>query len=125
MDNKIPVNRTREKFFDRRLKTLTLIAFLILVWIIVIHFFSGYIKSNIQKSWNEISVEKDQQQSRVVSDLFNEYQSDVNNLSEKLTNNPDLRRQVQRSDPKKLFEELFKSTGKNFPSLKRWGFIHI
>ena len=108
MDNKIPVNRTREKFFDRRLKTLTLIAFLILVWIIVIHFFSGYIKLNVQKSWNEISVEKDQQQSRVVSDLFNEYQSDVNNLSDKLTNNPDLRRQVQRSDPKKLFEELFK-----------------
>ncbi|MEO8447670.1 MAG: hypothetical protein ABI528_09255, partial [bacterium] len=87
---------------------MTLIAFLILVWIIVIHFFSGYIKLNIQQSWNEISVEKDQQQSRVVSDLFNEYQTDVNNLSEKLTNNPDLRRQVQRSDPKKLFEELFK-----------------
>lgn len=108
MDNKLPVNRTRGKFFDRRLKTLTLIAFLILVWIIVIHFFSGYIKLNISDSWNEISAEKDQQQSIVVSNLFNEYQSDVNNLSEKLTSNPELQKQVQRSDPKKLFEELFK-----------------
>ena len=108
MDNKLPVNRIREKFFDRRLKTLTLIAFLILVWIIVIHFISGYIKLNVSENWNEISVEKNQQQSKVVSDLFNEYQSDVNNLSEKLVNNPDLQKQVQRSDPKKLFEELFK-----------------
>lgn len=108
MDKKLPVNRIREKFFDRRLKTLTLIAFLILVWIIVIHFFSGYIKLNVSENWNDISVERNQQQSKVVSDLFNEYQSDVNNLSEKLVNNPDLQKQVQRSDPKKLFEELFK-----------------
>ncbi len=108
MDKKLPVNRIRDKFFDRRLKTLTLIAFLILVWIIVIHFFSGYIKLNVSENWNDISVERNQQQSRVASELFNEYQSDVNNLSEKLVNNPDLQKQVQRSDPRKLFEELFK-----------------
>ena len=108
MDNKLPLNRIREKFFDRRLKTLTLIAFLILVWIIVIHFFSGYIKLNISKNWNEISVEKELQQNKVVTDLFNEYQTDVNNLSEKLANNPDLQKPVQKSDPKKLFEELLK-----------------
>ncbi|MEP7147061.1 MAG: ATP-binding protein [bacterium] len=85
-----------------------MIAFLILVWIIVIHFFSNYIKSNISESWKDVSAEKTVQQTAVVENLFNEYQSDLNNFSEKLISNTEITKQVQRSDSKKLFEEIFK-----------------
>ncbi|MEO8663848.1 MAG: ATP-binding protein [Ignavibacteria bacterium] len=108
MDNNIPVNTGSGKFLDRRFKTLVLIAFLIFMWIIVIHFFSDYLKSNIDKNWNEISNEKNIQHASIVTTLFNENQTDLNNLSETLTSNPDIVKQVQRSDSKKLFEEILK-----------------
>lgn len=108
MDNYIPVNSKSGNFFDRRLKTLALIAFLIFVWIVVIHLFSDYIKSNITQNWNEIYHEKTSLQSKTVINLFNEFQSDLNKFSEGLTSNPDVLKQVQRSDSKKLFEELLK-----------------
>ncbi|MBK8550050.1 MAG: hypothetical protein IPL53_02910 [Ignavibacteria bacterium] len=108
MDNNIPINSKRGNFFDRRLKTLALIAFLILVWIVVIHFFSDYIKSNITQNWNAIYNEKTSRQKETVISSFSEFQSDLNNFSERLTSNSDVLRQVQRSDSKKLFEELLK-----------------
>ncbi len=108
MDNNIPVNSISKKFFDRRLKTLSLIAFLILIWIVVIHFFSDYIKSNVAQNWNDISSEKTSLQSGIALNLFNEFQSDLNNVSVQLSSNPDLVKQIQRSDSRKLFEELFK-----------------
>ncbi|MDQ3193548.1 MAG: hypothetical protein M3P82_00975, partial [Bacteroidota bacterium] len=108
MDKKLPINTNPGKFFDRRFKTLVLIAFLIFIWIIVIHFFSDYIKSNLDENWNDISEEKTAQQNAIAANLFNEYQTDLNSFSEMLTSNPDITRQIQRSDSKKLFEEIFK-----------------
>jgi len=96
------------KFFDRRLKILTLIAFLIFIWIIVIELLSGYIQSNINSSWNEIESEKTSEQSRIATGLFNDYQNKLNELSENFTQNAVILKLVQKSDSKKLFEELFK-----------------
>lgn len=107
MEKKHSINSGRSKFFDRRLKILTLIAFLIFVWIIVIHFLSGYIESNINKNWTEIESEKITEQTGIATALFNDYQNKLNELSENFTANPDIRKYVQRSDSKRLFEELF------------------
>ena len=101
-------NNGVQNFFDRRLKILTLIAFLIFVWTIVIHFLSGYIQSNISSNWNDIESEKKTEQSRIATGLFNDYQYKLNELADNFTNNPDILKYVQRSDSKRLFEELFK-----------------
>ena len=85
---------------------MVFIAFLIFLWILAIHFVSGYIKSNVTQNWDEISAEKISLQSETISKLFDTYQTDVNNLSEKIISDPDIARQIQRSESKKLFEEL-------------------
>lgn len=108
MDNKISLNTNSGNFFDRRLKILVLIAFLIFIWMVVIHFASEYINSNITQNWDKISAEKTSQQKEIVINLFGNYQSDVLKLSESICSNPDIVKQVQRSDSKKLFEELLK-----------------
>jgi len=108
LDKNQSLNKDPDKFFDRRLKILFSVAFLIVVWIIVIHFFSEHIKTSFAEEWNTIAGEKTLAQSKVVTDLFGDYQNELNSLSERLTTNPDIMKQVQRSDPKKLFEELLK-----------------
>lgn len=94
------------KFFNRRLKTLLLIALLILVWIIIIHFFSSYIKSSSETNWIEIDTEKIAQQNEVAKNLFGAYQSELNKFSESICSNTDIVKQIQKSDSKKLFESL-------------------
>ena len=108
MDKNTPINSKKEIFFDRRLKTLALIAFLIFAWIVVIHLFSVYIKSNIDKNWTEISNEKITEQSKSVLNSFSKFQSGLNDLTESIISNQDLTKQVQRSDSKKLFEQVLK-----------------
>ena len=108
MENNTPINTKKNILFDRRLKTLTLIAFLIFVWIVVIHLFSSYIQSNIAQNWNEISTEKNTEQSRIVLNSFNEFQKGLNDITEKIISDQDLVKQIQRSDSKKLFEQVLK-----------------
>lgn len=108
MEKNYSINNGGSKFFDRRLKILTLIAFLIFIWIVIINFLSGYIQSNINKNWNEIETEKIAEQTRISNGLFNDYQNKLNELSENFTQNAELLRYVQKSDSKRLFEELFK-----------------
>ncbi|MCB0728415.1 MAG: HAMP domain-containing protein [Ignavibacteriae bacterium] len=108
MEKKHSINNGGSKFFDRRLKILTLIAFLIFVWIIVIQLLTGYIQSNINSNWKDIESEKISEQSGIASGLFNDYQFKLNELSENFTQNTSLLKYVQRSDSKRLFEELFK-----------------
>ncbi len=81
---------------------------MILIWIIVINLFSEYIKSNISQNWDDISKEKTSEQTGIIENLFNDYQSSLDNLSTKISTNPDVIKQVQKSDSKKLFEEILK-----------------
>lgn len=108
MDKSISINSNSGKFFDRRLKTLVLIAFLILIWLITTHFLTGYIKTDSSENWKSIASENNSKQSEIVTSLFNEYQNNLNNISGSLVSNPDIIRYIQRSDSKKLFEEILK-----------------
>ncbi|HMS65126.1 MAG TPA: ATP-binding protein [Ignavibacteria bacterium] len=100
---------------NRRLKVLILIACFILIWIFIIQIFTGYLKSGIDNNWEAISLEKTAEQKAVITDLYNSYQNDVDNLSNEIAASPEILKQIQRSDPKKLFEELLKlNTGNNY-----------
>ena len=106
--DKLYLNKNFKNFFDRRLKILLLIAFLILVWIGSVKLISDYIKSNANQNWEEIYNEKIAHQKEIISNLFNSYQSDVNDLSERISGSPDIIKLLQRGDQKKLFEEPLK-----------------
>lgn len=107
--------KSRGKFFDRRLIILSLIAFLIFAWIVAVNYVSSYIKSSAEKSWETISAENTEVQKDMVLKLFNGYQSDLINLSDRISGSSDFRKYIQRSDSKKLFEEVINlNTGNDY-----------
>lgn len=108
MDKNLLLNNNpgKGKFFGRRLKILILIAFLIFIWIFINQYFSNYIKSSISQNWSEIENEKISMQRDISVNLFNNYQTDLNNISENLTSGQDIIKLVQKSDTKRLFDEL-------------------
>lgn len=98
--------KNRSRFFNRRLIILSLIAFLIFVWIVTVDFVSSYIKSGAEKNWETISAENTDVQKNMILKLFSGYQSELIILSDKITGAPEFRKYIQRSDSKKLFEEV-------------------
>lgn len=85
---------------------LSLIAFLIFAWIIAVKYVSSFIKSDSEKNWTVISAENTEEQKKLVLKLFNGYQNDLLLLSDKIAESQDFRKYIQRSDSKKLFEEV-------------------
>ncbi|MEO6694803.1 MAG: hypothetical protein ABIY50_11965, partial [Ignavibacteria bacterium] len=85
-----------------------MIAFLILLWIFSINIFSGFVKNSADKNWDEIYNEQIVRQKEIISNLFNSYQSEVNDLSEKISSSSEVIKLLQKGDQKKLFEEPLK-----------------
>lgn len=111
----LKLNPGNEFVFKRRLRILSLIAFLILIWIIVIRFFSGYVSSGIDSNWDSVSSEKINKQKEIILNLYGGYCEDISNLSKLITESPEILKQIQRSDSKKLFEEILKlNINKNY-----------
>ena len=106
MFKKLHTNTEKDNFTNKRLKILVLIACLILFWIVLIQLFSGYMKSSVDKNWDEISKEKTEEQKSVILKLYDSYQKDIFKLSNEITSSPDILKQIQRSESKKLFEEI-------------------
>lgn len=115
MLKKLQLNTEKHNFADKRLKILILIACLILFWIILIQLFTGYLKSGVEENWDDISIEKTEEQKSVILNLYNSYQNDVTNLYTEITSSPEIIKEIQKSESKKLFEELLKlNTGNNY-----------
>ena len=113
MFKKLHTNTEKDNFTNKRLKILVLIACLILFWIVLIQLFSGYMKSSVDKNWDEISKEKTEEQKSVILKLYDSYQKDIFKLSNEITSSPDILKQIQRSESKKLFEEILKLNADN------------
>lgn len=93
-----------QNVFTRRLKTLVLIAFLILVWVGIIEIFTSYLKVHMDDDWEEISTEKMQSHEALVLNLFSLYQSNTAQFSDALVSNPSLRRNVTNNDSRQVFD---------------------
>jgi signal transduction histidine kinase len=93
-----------QNVFTRRLKTLVLIAFLILVWVGIIEIFTSYLKVHMDDDWNEISAEKMQSHEALVLNLFNVYQNNTSQFSDALVKNSSLRRNVTNNDSRQVFD---------------------
>ncbi|MEO6695045.1 MAG: ATP-binding protein [Ignavibacteria bacterium] len=85
-----------------------MIAFLILLWIFSINIFSDIVKNSADKNWDEIYNEQIVRQKEIILNLFNSYQSEVNDLSEKISTSNEVIKLLQKGDQKKLFEEPLK-----------------
>lgn len=108
MDINQQIKSDSDRSNDRRLKILILIAFFIFIWIVLIELIPALLMSDIDKNWETVSNDKIRQQKEVIISHYNSYLSDISNLSEKLTGSSDIQKLVQKSDSKKLFEELLR-----------------
>jgi len=75
---------------------------------ISIQLFSGFLKSKVENDWTDISDKQIFHQKEVILNSYNLYLSDVNNFSNRIASSQDILKQIQRSDSKKLFEEIIK-----------------
>ena len=98
---------------NRRFKSLVLIAFLILIWIVLIKLISNHIIAHVDDDWNEILTEKTITQKEICTRLFNSYQNEISEYSDKISNNDKIRKYIISNDVKKIYDTIFKL---NLPS---------
>jgi nitrogen fixation/metabolism regulation signal transduction histidine kinase len=91
---------------ERKTKALLLVCVLIIIWAIVIHFASSFIRDNSEREWETISRESNGKNRELCVSMFDQYQNSLLQLSNELTESPDIRRNLGRNDSKKLFEEF-------------------
>ena len=72
----------------------------------MIQFVPAILSSDIDKNWEAVSNDKIRQQKEIIIFHYNTYLSDISRLSERLSASADIQKLVQKSDSKKLFEEL-------------------
>lgn len=106
MDINQHIKSDSDRSSNRRLKILILIACFIFIWIILIQFVPAILSSDIDKNWEAVSNDKIRQQKEIIIFHYNTYLSDISRLSERLSASADIQKLVQKSDSKKLFEEL-------------------
>ena len=71
---------------------------------------SGYIVSSVDDNWNEILIEKTTSQRELCTSLFNKYQKEVSEYSDKISGDDQIQKNLYRSDLKKLYDTIFKMT---------------
>ena len=96
----------RKILLERRTKVLYLTGMLIVFWAVVIHFASIYIRENSEREWETISRESNGKNKELCVSKFDQYQNSILSLSNELSVNPDIKRNLDRNDSKKLFEEF-------------------
>lgn len=79
---------------------------LIVFWAIAIHFASIYTRENSEKEWETISRESNGKNKELCVSMFDQYQNSLLSLSNDLSSNSDIKRNLDRNDSKKLFEEF-------------------
>lgn len=95
-------------FFSNRFRLLIFIILFIILWIGIIKLVSSFITSDVSDNWNQILKEKSVTEKEYCLKTFTNAQNELVNLSDKLSNNLDIKNQVAKSDPRKLYEELLK-----------------
>ena len=96
----------RKILLERRTKVLYLTGMLIVFWAVVIHFASIYIRENSEREWETISRESNGKNKELCVSKFDQYQNSILSLSNELSANSDIKRNLDRNDSKKLFEEF-------------------
>ena len=96
----------RKILLERKTKVLLLAGVLIVFWAIAIHFASIYTRENSEKEWETISRESNGKNKELCVSMFDQYQNSLLSLSNDLSANPDIKRNLDRNDSKKLFEEF-------------------
>jgi nitrogen fixation/metabolism regulation signal transduction histidine kinase len=95
-------------FFSNRYRLLIFIAIFILIWIGIIKLASFLIISDVNGNWDQIFKENSEKEKLFCISEFNKTRNELSDISEKLSSNLDIRRQLSKGDTKKIFDEIIK-----------------
>lgn len=78
-------------------------------WIAVIKLISLFVISSADSDWQTIENEKEFKRKENIVQAFNSVQKDVSDLSNKLSSNLEVRKQTDKSDTKRVYDEFYKN----------------
>jgi len=95
-----------QKIQKRKIIFLSIISFLIILWIIVVKILSLYFTSSIDENWTEIKSEKIIYQDKICLSIYENYLKITKDYSQIIRENLDLRKHLTNNEQKKLYEKL-------------------
>ncbi len=95
--------------FNSRNKVLTSLLIFIVIWILIIKLISFFVISNVDDNWQDISNEKEEYRKEITLRLFNTIQGEISDLSKSLSSNYEIRKQTDRGDVKKIYDEFYRN----------------
>lgn len=92
--------------FPRRYRVTVLMSLFFLLWLCAVKIFSFVVISKVDNNWQEIFTEKSAEHSDAVISDFIASQNDLNNFSEKLSGNLNIRKNLEKIDTRKIYDEV-------------------
>lgn len=105
-----------EYIFPRKYKILTVILLVIFLWIVAVKITSNYVISKSSDNELQIIEERNSERSNKISSGFDAVKSGLSAYTNKIANNLDIRKSIEKGDVKKLFEIM-----KNYSSNENIG----
>jgi signal transduction histidine kinase len=90
--------------FPRKYKILTIILFIVLLWIVAVKFTSSYVISRSSENESQIVEEKNKERAVKLNAGFDVVKSRLSAYTNGISSNLDVRKSIEKGDVKKLFE---------------------
>lgn len=88
---------------------LTLFLTFIVFWIAVVKLITLFVISSADDDWASIENEKEKLRKENIISVFSSVQKDISGLSEILSSNLEIRKQTDKGDIKRLYDEIYKN----------------
>lgn len=95
--------------FNSRIKILTLFLVFIISWIAIIKLISLFVISSADSDWQAIESEKEKMRKDNITQAFGSVQKEVSDLSAGLSSNLEIRKQTDKGDIKRIYDELYRN----------------
>lgn len=94
---------------ERKFKMLLISAVILLVWALLVHIAATFIKESAEHDWQAIRNETNAANRQISIDIFRKFQASLLTTADGLAASESLRKNLERNDSRKLFEELLKN----------------
>jgi len=98
----------KKRIFDKKTVLLLSSLLVLVIWYLIAYFVSGYIIGKTDENWDEILKKNILSSEKITNELFNDYQNNLNDISENITLNTDVRINLEKNNPTGIYEAITK-----------------
>jgi len=91
------------KLFNKYSWILIFILIFIVIWIFIIELFTNYLSSKIDSDWAKIYSEKTNNQKTICANIFEKYQSDLQNYTKVLVSSAEIRNSIRNNNANQIY----------------------